>query len=141
MADTYGVIPEDIAAELPGLFRDGFAVSTTPTVDQVAGFISDADVVVALAVARMVTAEPTLAAAAAPLARRYIKNKVKAEVMRIVWTGNAPDVVASATRPYDDGAGDMLVQIDALKPAESAIAVALPWSSAPSETTRHTLEW
>jgi hypothetical protein len=84
MADTYGVTPEDVGDELPSLFPDGFAVSTKPTVDQVAGFITDADAVVTLHVSRAMGETDLLTAATVRLARRYIIDAVKAQVMRIL---------------------------------------------------------
>jgi hypothetical protein len=90
MADTYGVTPEDVGNELISLFPDGFAVSTKPTVDQVAGFITDADAVVTLHVSRAMGETDLLTAATVRLARRYIIDAVKAQVMRILYADERP---------------------------------------------------
>jgi hypothetical protein len=140
MADTYGVTPEDVGDELISLFPDGFAVSTKPTVDQVAGFITDADAVVTLHVSRAMGETELLTAATVRLARRYIIDAVKAQVMRIVWQMNDPRDIDAAAKPYETLAMAMLDRIDG-EPVKTVPVAALPWSSAPSETTRNTLEW
>jgi hypothetical protein len=139
MADTYGVTPEDVGDELISLFPDGFAVSTKPTVDQVAGFITDADAVVTLHVSRAMGETDLLTAATVRLARRYIIDAVKAQVMRIVHAMNDPRDVDAAASPYETLATAMLDRIDA-EPVKTVPAAALPYSARPP-VTRHTLEW
>jgi hypothetical protein len=140
MADTYGVTPEDVGNELPSLFPDGFAASTKPTLDQVAGFITDADSVVTLHISRAIGETDLLTATSVRLARRYIIDAVKAQVMRILYAMNDPRDVDAAAAPYEKLATAMLDRIDA-EPAKTIPAAALPYSAMPSGTTRHALEW
>jgi hypothetical protein len=102
LADTYLVTAADIAAELPGLFPGGFTTETKPTEDLVESAISTFDTKVTLHVRDATGVEPSPTDVAAPLARDYIKNKVIAKVLRIVYTGNDPAEVERAARPYDE---------------------------------------
>jgi hypothetical protein len=108
MADVYGVTPADIAAELPGLFAGGFSVSTVPTLAQVTSFITAADLAVAIAVEDASGSTPTAGDRLAPLAKRVIIDRVKAQVIRVVYTGNAPADVEAAAQPYEMLARDAL---------------------------------
>src|SRR4051812_27297037 len=104
MADTYGVVAADVATELGRLFPGGFAVSTAPTLAQVTSFITTADVVITLRVKDSTGVVPEAADAAAPLAKRYIIEWVKGQVMRVVYTGNDPRDVDGAAKPFFDTA-------------------------------------
>jgi hypothetical protein len=115
MADTYGVTPADIAAELPGLFPGGFSVSTVPTLAQVTSFITVADLRVTIAIQNASGALPAASDRLAPLAKRAIIERVKGQIIRIVYTGNAPADVESAARPYEDLAKDALAALTDLE--------------------------
>jgi hypothetical protein len=114
VSDTYGVTPADVAAELPGLFAGGFSAITTPTDAQVASTITTADTVITLYVRGAVGQPPSPTDAAAPIAVRYILEWVKAQVIRVVYTGNDPVQVAQAAKPYDDLAQQLKDAITAL---------------------------
>lgn len=139
MPDTFAVTPDQIAAEVRGLFKDGFSQVSQVTVQQVAGFISDADAVVTLHLTTALGTAPTASDANARLAVRFIVDRVKAEVLRIVYTGNDPDSVRAATDPYDTAAAAMLDRIDALQPVASRPAIGA--YAMPSGTTCHTPSW
>jgi hypothetical protein len=139
MPDTYAVKPADVAAELPGLFKDGFSQVSKPTQQQVASFISDADAIVTLHLTTALGTAPTATDPNARLAVRYILDRVKAEVLRLVYTGNDPDSVRAATQPYDDLADAMLTRIDALEAVPSRPSVGS--FAMPSGTTCHTPSW
>lgn len=115
MADTYGVTPADIAAELPGLFPGGFTAGTVPTLAQVTSLISDADLRVTIAVQNASGAVPAATDRLARLAKRAIVERVKGQVIRIVYTGNAPADVAAAAKPYEDLAKDYLASLTDLE--------------------------
>lgn len=115
MPDTYGVEPADIATELPALYPSGeFTVATKPTYAQVASMITVADTVVTLRVIQTTGVEPTADDRAADIARRYIIERVKAQVLRIVYTGNDPVSVNAAVGPYDQSASEALKAIEQL---------------------------
>lgn len=115
MADTYGVTPADIAAELPGIFPGGFTVSTKPTLAQVTSMITAADLMVTVAVQNASGSLPNTADRLAPLAKRVIIEQVKGQVVRVVYAGNAPADVASAAAPYETLAKTMLTSITDLQ--------------------------
>lgn len=102
MADTYGVTAADIAAELPGIFPGGFDANTRPTSAQVTGWISVEDLRVVIAVEREAGALPATSDRVAPLAKRIIIERVKAQVMRTVFAGNSPAEIAQASKPFDE---------------------------------------
>lgn len=114
MADTYGVVHGDIAAELPGLFPSGFSGATKPTAAQVTSFITTADTVVGLRVQDSTGTTPDVTDRAAALAQRYIIEATKAQVMRVVYTGNDPVQVKAAVEPYEKLAESILASIDAM---------------------------
>jgi hypothetical protein len=114
VADTYGVVAADVAAELPGVFPDGFTVATKPTLAQVTSLITTADTVVGLRVLDSTGRAPAVSDKAAVLAKRYILEWVKAQVLRIAYVGNAPADVANAVDPYDKSAAALLTSIDSL---------------------------
>lgn len=140
MPNTYAVTPEDVAAELRGVFKDGFSQVSNPKLDQVVSFIADADAIVTLHLTSALGTAPTPSDANARLAVRYILDAVKAQVIRVVFTGNAPQVVRDATQPYDDLAQQMLERIDALEGAETN-RDAVGGFAMPSGTTCHILSW
>jgi hypothetical protein len=140
MADTYGVTAQSIADELSNLMPDGFGVGTKPSQGTVEGFISDADAIVTLHVARATGVTPSPADESARLARRYIIDATKAEVIGVVYLGNDPRDIAAARGPFDKLASDMLARIDA-EPVRTVTPEALSWASAPSGTTQHTSSW
>jgi hypothetical protein len=115
VADVYGVTPADVAAELPGMYPNGFTVATKPTLATVTTLISEADAIVSLRVQKATgeaAADP--AARSAALARRFIKSWVKAEVVRIAYAGNDPRDVAGVAAPFDAAASFTIEEIDAL---------------------------
>lgn len=101
MADVYGVTPANIAAELPGLFPGGFTAGTIPAVAQVIGWITAADTIISMQVQDITGAVPAAADKAAVLAKRYIIEWVKAQVIRAAFVGNDPLSVKAAADPYD----------------------------------------
>ena len=114
MADTYGVAPADVSGELPGLFPGGFSAGTIPTLAQVTTWISVADLRVTIAVQDVAAQLPLASDRIASLATRVIIERVKAQVLRIVYTGNAPQDVLNATKPFDDLATATLADIASL---------------------------
>lgn len=114
MADTYGVAPSDVAAELKGLFPTGFSGSTNPTDTMVEGWISTADIIVQLRVADITGASPSSSDKAAVLARRYIIDWTKEQVLRTVYAGNDPDRVDAAARPYQVSSKAILSDLETL---------------------------
>lgn len=115
MADTYDVVPADIAAELPGLFPGGFGASTVPSHSQVASMITVADLQVSIAVENASGLAPEVSDRLAPLAIQVIKQRVVARVLRIVYAGNAPAEINAAAKPYDDDADAALEAITSLE--------------------------
>jgi hypothetical protein len=114
VANTYTVVPADVAAELPGLFPGGFSATTRPTDAQVQGFIDTADTIVTLRVRDNVGTDPANTDRAAPIARRYILNYVLAIVTRIVYAGNDAVQVNAMAAAYDVAAKTLLDSITAL---------------------------
>lgn len=114
MADTYGVTPADVASELKGLFPAGFTTTTNPTLAMVTGWISTADVIVQLRVADVTGTIPAAADKAAVLAKRYIIEWTKEQVMRTVYAGNDPSRVDAAANPYRFSAKAMLADLETL---------------------------
>ncbi len=107
MADIYGVLPSDVAAELPGLYPDGFSttssvVATAPTSAQVAAFISIADTMLVLDLERITGAVPAVTDTAAVLVKRAIVDWAIMQVLRVAYNGQDPAVVVSAVQPYLD---------------------------------------
>lgn len=119
MADTYGVMAADIAAELPGLYPGGFDASTKPTLAQVTAFIAVEDLQVTVAVQNASGATPAGSDRMAPVAKQTVIYRVVARVLRLVYAGNAPQDVNAAAGPYDVLARDALASITALD-AQSA---------------------
>lgn len=117
--DTYGVVHGDVSAELPGLFPGGFGAGTKPTATQVTNLITTADTIVGLRVLDVTGINPAASDKAAVLAKRYIIDWVKAQVLRIVYTGNDPADVTAAAKPYEDAAASVLESIAAM--AEQAV--------------------
>lgn len=115
MADVYGVTPTDIAGELPAIFVGSSPASSTLTPTQLADFITQADLSITIAILNASGAEPSSSDRVAPLAKRYIIDRVKAQVIRIVYTGNAPADVDAAAKPYEMAARDALASITALE--------------------------
>lgn len=114
MADTYLVVPADVAAELPGLFDRGFTATTRPTATQVASWIATADVIASMKVQDVTGVSPASSDRAAALARQYVIEWVKAKVMGAVYAGNDPTQVANAVRPHFDNAKTILVALTEL---------------------------
>lgn len=101
MADTYEVLPKDVAAELPGIFPAGFTATSMPSESQVASAISTADTLITLQVEDLVGQAPDVSDRAAPLAVRYIVEWVKAWVIRVAYAGRDPAQVNAVASPYD----------------------------------------
>lgn len=112
MADVYGVTPADIASELKGLYPQGFSGTTVPTYDQVVAWISVADSIVRLQLVDETGSEPAASDAAAPLAKVYIKEWVKSQVVRAAYIGNDPIAVQAAAKPFSDTADLVLKQLN-----------------------------
>jgi hypothetical protein len=114
MPGVYGVTAAEIAAELPGIFPGGFSASTTPTAAQVDSMITTADTVISLAVRGSAGTTPALTDAAAGIAKRYVIESVKAQIIRIVYAGNDPERVRSAAQPYADSAKELKAAIESM---------------------------
>lgn len=112
MADTYGVTAAEIASELKGLYPSGFSATTVPTLAQVTEWISTADDIVRLHVVDVSGASPASTDSAARLAKTYIKEWVKAQVIRTAYAGNDSAAIDQASRPYSDTAKLVLKAID-----------------------------
>ena len=111
MANTYGLTPADVAAELPGLYPGGFSAGTVPTATKVQEWLDTADLRVTIRVQDVAGLLPISSDRVAPLAKRAILDKVIAQVLRAVYTGNAPSDIADATRPYEESARAQLDDI------------------------------
>jgi hypothetical protein len=132
--DTYGVLHADISGELPGLFPGGFTVNTKPTAVQVTAWIAAADTIITLKVQDITGAVPAVADKAAVLAKRYVIEWVKAQVMRAAYVGNDPLEVKAAADPYDIVAKqymDALVELgaQAAGTGEAASRVTVPYTT------------
>jgi hypothetical protein len=94
----YGVTPEQVAAELPGLFPQGFDVGTLPTAAQVLSYIETADALISMNVQDVTGVAPQLADKAALLAKEYIIARAVARVLAVVYAGRigAGDVSPAA---------------------------------------------
>jgi hypothetical protein len=117
VADLYGITPADIAAELPGLFPNGFSAGTRPKDTDVAKLITTADTIARLRIAKATqvaanAVDPT--AMSAEVAKRFIKDWVEAKIVRIVYTGQAPRDVDLAAKSYEDARELGLETIDEL---------------------------
>lgn len=112
--NTYDIAPADVAAELPGLFPGGFTATSTPTDAKVQELIDEADTIVTLRITDDVGQSPALSDKAAAIAKRFIVNYVKAEVIRLIYIGRDPAYVTSIAQPFIDSAARLLEYIDAL---------------------------
>jgi hypothetical protein len=115
MADTYGIVPADVAAELITLFPVGFTQVTAPTLAQVVSFITTEDLRASIAVQNASGAVPSASDRVAPLVRDVILNRVKARVLGIVYAGQAPDVLAALLDPYEENAKAAIASITELQ--------------------------
>lgn len=114
MPDVYGVVHGDVSAELPGLFPAGFSVATVPTDVQVTGWITTYDTIAELRVRDIAGSNPAAGDKAAVLAKRYIIEATKAEVIRAVYTGNDVERVEQAVRPHTSSAKAFLAELETL---------------------------
>lgn len=105
MPDIYGVLAADIAAELPGYFPGGFTSLTRPSDEQVINEITTADTIIGLLVQDATGTEPLVTDRAAPLAKRYIINSVKAWALRVALAGRRDIDVDAQAKPYELAAG------------------------------------
>jgi predicted aspartyl protease len=101
VANTYTVSPADVAAELPGLYPGGFSATSVPTTAQVQALIDTADLIVTLQIKDSVGLDPSNTDRAAPIAKRFIIETVKAQVLRIIYVGKDPAFIAGVAGPYD----------------------------------------
>ncbi len=101
MSGLYGVTPSDISNELPGLFPVGFSVSTKPSAATVQALIDAADTIAQLEVTEAIGKEPNSFSPGAVLAVKYVKEQVKAQIIRMIYAGNDPRDLNAATAPYD----------------------------------------
>jgi hypothetical protein len=100
MADVYGVLAADVAAELPGLFAVGFTQATKPT----------------LATVTVIAVVPDYAETASKLAKRYVIDAVVARIYRATYAGRAAPADIAA---LGDGGESILTQLRAL-PTQAA---------------------
>lgn len=118
MADVYGVTPEDVSAEMPGLFPVGFTqAGPKPLRATVIGWITEADAFIDSQVTQVTAINPDLADAASRLARRYIIADVVARVYRAVYAGSASPADIAALVASTGGAM-LLTQLQALATSE-----------------------
>lgn len=101
-----------MAAELRGLFVAGFDVDTVPTEAQVIDWISTADSVVSLHLVDSAGQQPALTDAAARIVKTYIRNWVKAEIVKTVYAGQDPLSIKTAAAAYSDTADMLLKELD-----------------------------
>ena len=114
MADTYGVLPIDIAAELPFVFKTGDVTQADiPNRARVTEWISRADARAYLVAENIINAAPSLTDKAVPMAKEFIVQYVKAKVLAAIYAGNDPaayaTIVASA---YGDAKNALQTLID-----------------------------
>jgi hypothetical protein len=114
MADGYGVTLAEVAAVMPGLFREGFTASTKPSQLVVQGWINAADARVQLLVQRLAGVAPESSDTAALFAKQHIIMWTCAMVMRALYAGNAPGQVAEAANQFALPAAEFLTQLEAL---------------------------
>lgn len=114
MPDTYDVLPAEVAAELKGLFPQGFTSATVPTETEVEDFISTADDIVRLHIQDATGQVPALSDAAVRIVKTYIKEWTKSQVVRSVYAGRDPTAVTAASQPYRDLATQILKDIDVM---------------------------
>ena len=126
MADLYGVVPEDVRTELRGLFPAAFDTTTNPTLAQVTAWITVADTVVQLKIVDITGGIPALTDAAAPIAKAYIKEWVKLQVIRAVYVGQDPVALASVIKPYSDTADGYFAALDAMGSQAIGVGTAAP---------------
>jgi hypothetical protein len=114
VAETFGVTPASIAAELPGLFPGGFTATTKPALDEVTSLITSA---AAMAVLKLKAASDKVVIddeAAGVVVERYVIERVKGQVVRMAYVGRDPAAVDAAARPYDDASVDAMATLIAL---------------------------
>lgn len=126
MPDVYGVLPDDVAAELRGLFPSGFDVDTNPTEAMVIGWISTADQIVSLRIVDITGGVPVVTDAAAPLAKTFIKEWVKTQVIRAVYVGQDPVALVSIVKSYSDNAVAILKSFDDMGSQLVGVGTAAP---------------
>lgn len=114
MPDVYGVVHGDVSAEVPGLFPVGFTAETVPTADQVTGWISTYDTIAELRVRDVAGSNPAAGDKASVLAKRYIIEATKAEVIRTVYIGNDVERVEQAVRPHAASARAFLAELESM---------------------------
>jgi hypothetical protein len=112
MADTYGVVPEDVRTELRGLFPIPFDTTTVPTLAQVTSWISTADSIAVLHLVDSAGQTPALSDAAASIVKTFIREWVKSQVIRVVYAGQDPVAIGQASKPYVDTANAILKELD-----------------------------
>lgn len=107
MPGLYGVTAADVAAEMPALFPidathpNGFSAATRPTQAKVDEWITAADAIAELKVVASSGAAADPAAKAAPIVKAFIREYVKAQVIRAVYAGNDPRDVDEAARAFE----------------------------------------
>jgi hypothetical protein len=116
MADVYGVLAADVAAELPGLFAVGFTQATKPTLATVTAWITDADTFIDTVVQAVIAVVPDYAETASKLAKRYVIDAVVARIYRATYAGRAAPADIAA---LGDGGESILTQLRAL-PTQAA---------------------
>lgn len=139
MADIYGVTPEDVAAEMPVLFKTGtFTAADRPNRDTVIGWISDADTFIDLVVIDVTGVAPQVADKAARLAKRYIIANVKDRVIEAVSIGSRMTVSDLTLLRQNSSAKELLQAIrdlgeQAVGTGDAAPRVAVPYTTAPRD--------
>lgn len=113
MADTYGVAPKEIAAELPFVFKSGDVTQAdTPDRDTVVGWISTADTMAYLVIGDVSGAAPQVSDKAASLAKDFIRRWVKWRILQAIYAGNDPDRLAAlGTEPNLDALKSLGAQL------------------------------
>jgi hypothetical protein len=116
LVGAYQVSVADVAGELPALFPVGFTPATRPTVDQVESFLVTADAIVSLRVRVATKGRPAAGDTGWQLAKRYVIESAKSQVMNVVYAGNDPRTLADAVKPYREMMAELLASIDGLAP-------------------------
>jgi hypothetical protein len=128
----YGVSAADIAAEMPALFPidgahpNGFSATTKPTQAKVEEWITAADAIAELKVVAASGAAADPAAKGAPIVKQYVREYVKAQVIRTVYAGNDARDVDEAAKSFEQDRDRLYNDLDLLgSQLEGAGAVAV----------------
>lgn len=126
MANTYGVTPADVAAELPGLFPDGFSVGSLPTLAHVQASIDTADAIVTMKVLDVTGVAPQVADKAALLAKEYVIARAVARTLAVVYAGRVGPGEINPAAGYFAAATELLNGIALLGEQATGLGTVAP---------------